>query len=103
MQAKRLLAQKKAAAQKKQGGGAAAAAAREAKERAKKAKGKKDKSHFNQVILASAPANSESCPTRPCSLPAVTGCTCSSDHLHQVSLGDMQLMLDVADHYHFAS
>ena len=51
VQAKRLLAQKKAAAQKKQGSGAAAAAAREAKERAKKAKGKKDKSHFNQVHL----------------------------------------------------
>ncbi|MCJ1354283.1 MAG: hypothetical protein MMC33_004270 [Icmadophila ericetorum] len=53
VQAKRLLAQKKAAAQKKQTSSAAAAAAREAKERAKKAKGKKDKSHFNQVIWAS--------------------------------------------------
>ena len=51
-QAKRLLAAKKAAAQKKQGSSAAAAAAREAKERAKKAKGKKDKSHFNQVTTA---------------------------------------------------
>jgi hypothetical protein len=49
LQAKRLLAAKKAAAQKKQTSGASAAAAREAKERAKKAKGKKDKSHFNQV------------------------------------------------------
>ena len=52
MQAKRLLAKKKAAAQKKSATSAAAlAAAREAKERAKKAKGKKDTSHFNQVRL----------------------------------------------------
>ena len=50
MQAKRLLAKKKAAAQKKSATSAASlAAAREAKERAKKAKGKKDTSHFNQV------------------------------------------------------
>lgn len=52
VQAKRLLAKKKAAAQKKSATSAAAlAAAREAKERAKKAKGKKDTSHFNQVRL----------------------------------------------------
>lgn len=53
MQAKRLLAKKKAAAQKKSATSAAAlAAAREAKERAKKAKGKKDTSHFNQVCCS---------------------------------------------------
>ena len=53
MQAKRLLAKKKAAAQKKSATSAASqAAAREAKERAKKAKGKKDTSHFNQVLLS---------------------------------------------------
>jgi len=52
-QAKRLLAKKKAAAQKKSATSAAAlAAAREAKERAKKTKGKKDTSHFNQVCCA---------------------------------------------------
>ncbi len=76
MQAKRLLAQKKAAAQKKQGSGAAAAAAREAKERAKKAKGKKDKSHFNQVILAYALADLESSCTKPCGLSADLGTNC---------------------------
>ncbi|KAK9909905.1 hypothetical protein WJX75_009245 [Coccomyxa subellipsoidea] len=49
-EAKRLLAKKKAAAQKKSATSAASqAAAREAKERAKKAKGKKDTSHFNQA------------------------------------------------------
>ncbi len=87
VQAKRLLAQKKAAAQKKQGSGAAAAAAREAKERAKKAKGKKDKSHFNQVTLASFLIDPESRFTRLCGLPAVTCRASLNADSHQVTLG----------------
>jgi hypothetical protein len=55
-QAKRLLAKKKAAQQKKQMSAAALVAAREAKERAKKAKSKKDTSHFNQVCILAPPA-----------------------------------------------
>lgn len=55
LQAKRLLAKKKAAQQKQKVSAAAAAAAREAKERAKKAKTKKDTSKFNQVGRRSSP------------------------------------------------